>query len=66
MNRILKTKREFEVIDLLNNTITFDDVYDAANYLNVSVASIYGHARNKTPIKTNNMLYTIKYKKYYI
>lgn len=66
MNRILKTKREFEVTDLFNNTITFEDVYDVANYLDVSIPSVYGHARNKTPIKANNMLYTIKYKKYYV
>ena len=66
MNRILKTVREFVITDLLGNSVTFDDVYSAANYLNVSIPSIYGHANNNKQIKANNMLYSITYKKYYV
>lgn len=65
MKRVLKTIRTFVITDLLGNEISFDNVYDAANYLDVSVPTIYNSSRNKKMIKSNEMLFKIEYNKKY-
>lgn len=65
MKRVLKTIRTFIITDLNKNEVSFDNVYDAAEYLGVSFPTIYNAAKNKKLVKSESMLYNVEYIKEY-
>lgn len=65
MKRVLKTIRKFIITDLNKNEVSFDNVYDVAEYLGVSFPTIYNAAKNKKLVKSESMLYNVEYIKEY-